>query len=41
MAHDFNVGFYRFVRPEGHVPDVGLRHVSITRAANEGFVVEV
>jgi hypothetical protein len=32
------VGFHRFVRPEGHIPGIGLRHENMTLAAREGFV---
>src|SRR5882757_1978560 len=32
------VGFHGFVRPKGHIPDIGLRHSCITRNASESFI---
>ena len=31
------VRFHRFIRPEGHVPDIGMRHFCITPMAGESF----
>jgi hypothetical protein len=39
-AHRPVVGFHRFVRPKGHVPNIGLRHGPITPGRGESFAFD-